>query len=45
MYLDFVTYLNLLDEKATGVKCDDSGLPGDFCDLAIEICISEIGKR
>ena len=44
MYLDFVTYQNLDDLKATGVKCDDNGTT-DYCDLGLEICISEIGEK
>ena len=44
MYLDFVGYSNLKDLKASGVKCDTSNRTDDFCDIVVEICISDIGK-
>lgn len=44
MSIDFDTYVNLDDMKATNVKCDNNGT-NDHCDLAVEICVSEIGKR
>jgi len=40
--MDFIRYTNPSDLKATGIKCDDDGTN---CDIALEICISERGKR
>ena len=40
--MKFIKYINPSDLKATGVLCDNDG---SHCDLAFEICISDVGKR
>ena len=41
--IEFKSYSNPSDKKATGLKCDEK--VGDNCDLVFEICVSKIGKR
>lgn len=45
--IDFINYQNPSDQKATGVPCDTSLIPGlpDSCDVYVEICVSQIGDR
>ena len=48
LYLQFYNYSNPTDQKATGIRCDaereGTGIL-DYCDLVIEVCVSEIGSR
>ena len=44
MYIDFITYINEFDLKATGIRCDNNGTR-DYCDLVLELCISRLGNR
>ena len=42
--IDFQSFRNPSNNKATGVECD-SDTDSTFCDIYIEVCVSEIGSR
>ena len=42
--IDFINYRNPSNNKATGVQCD-SDTDNTFCDIYVEVCISDIGAR
>ena len=44
MTIDFQSFRNPSNNKATGVECD-LDTDGTFCDIYMEVCISEIGSR
>ena len=44
MTIDFQSFRNPSNNKATGVECD-LDTDGTFCDIYMEVCVSEIGSR
>ena len=44
MTIDFQSFRNPSNNKATGVECN-LDTDGTFCDIYMEVCISEIGSR
>ena len=40
--INFIRYINPGDLKSTGRLCDDDGTS---CDIALDICISEVNKQ